>query len=83
MMADENYTNQYLSTRSWARRWDCSSATIRRIVNRYGVERVWVGDGLVRYRLSDIRRIEAERGVGDPSANCVPDSGAATEAIVE
>lgn len=54
-----------ISARTWAVRWDCSISSIRRAAKRFKIRTVYVGDGrngLVRYSLSDILRVEREHG---------------------
>jgi len=61
MMPHDEQIDKYISARTWAARWDCSPSTVRRAAERFGVSRVYVGEGangLVRYALEDIERIE-------------------------
>lgn len=58
-------SSKYISARTWAKRWDCSVSSIRRAAGRLPVRRVYVGsgrNGLVRYSLDDIEKVEREHG---------------------
>lgn len=70
---------EFISARTWAQRWDCSISTVRRAARRFGVRRVFVGygtNGLVRYRLEDVERIEERCRLGH--ARKPPMDGAST-----
>lgn len=57
----------FISAKTWAERWDCSISSVRRAARRFAIRRVYVGrgrNGLVRYALEDILRIEAEHEAG-------------------
>jgi hypothetical protein len=79
MITHEQAEGKFLAAKTWARRWDCSIASVRRAARRFGVKRVYVGqgpNGLVRYDLRDIERIEAEQGIGQLDDTAVPAGGA-------
>ncbi len=67
MMPQEQPFDKFISARTWAARWDCSLSTVRRAAKRFGVRRVFAGgaNGLVRYHLADIERIEQANSGGD------------------
>ena len=65
MMANERHGDKFISARTWAGRWDCSLSSIRRAAKRFNIRTVYVGsgrNGLVRYLLSDIVKVERENG---------------------
>ncbi len=71
-MAQVTRQNKFICAQTWAARWDCSISSIRRAAKRFRVRRVYVGDGrngLVRFALQDIMRVEKENGLepSDPS----------------
>lgn len=81
MMAHAKPMDKFISARTWAARWDCSLSTVRRVAQRCGVRRVYVGtgpNGLVRYSLADIAQIErdgsfqSESGLTDYEARRSP-----------
>ena len=66
MASTQAHDTRFVSARTWAERWDCSLASVRRAAKRFVVRRVYVGkgrNGLVRYDLSDIEKIEEECGL--------------------
>lgn len=65
-MSKDSQKGSYVSARTWARRWDCSVSTVRRAARRFAVRRIYVGpgrNGLLRFDLSDIERVERDNGM--------------------
>ncbi|RYZ74613.1 MAG: hypothetical protein EOP09_00135 [Proteobacteria bacterium] len=59
---------QHLTRKELARRWNCSVETIKRKEKsqRNPVIPLKMGERFLRYRLSDIERIEREAEAGNP-----------------
>jgi len=63
MIPETRDESKWLSAKTWARRWDCSVASVRRAARRFNIRRAYVGagrNGLVRYALEDIVRLEQQ-----------------------
>jgi hypothetical protein len=66
-MFKPDVSDKYISAANWAARWDCSTSSVRRVARRLSVRRIYVGtghNGMVRYSLEDVMKIEAEGVVG-------------------
>jgi len=55
---------KYISPRQLAVRWDCSSTTARRIADRAGMSKYFLGEGrngMVRYSINEVEAYETQR----------------------
>lgn len=59
--ADTTKTGGLIDRDTLAARWCCSIETIKRIEKRGKLARVQLGPRAVRYRISDVLKIEGER----------------------
>jgi hypothetical protein len=56
----------YLSPKELAQRWRCSRSSVDRIARRHQLRRILLGEGrngMVRYALEDVERLEGSRTV--------------------
>jgi predicted DNA-binding transcriptional regulator AlpA len=63
-MHTQNKTSEsggIISRESLATRWECSQETLKRMEKRGQLSRVMLGERMVRYRMSEVLRIEGQQ----------------------